>query len=144
MLPESPVVFIPTRAGLFWKTSSAARALGNTSRRSAGSRSLPARPTTTPEPGIYECSHQPEPGLDGSPASADTPRPLAPNFGFVSYDVKDSNAMYVRLRVLDNQCTGGPAYQWDPDAEPSNDSDCESGSDEDLVVRAAELDVFAQ
>jgi extracellular elastinolytic metalloproteinase len=87
--------------------------------------------------------HEPTTAESG-PASADVPRPLAPNLTFQSFDVEDTTATHVQLRVISNQCTGGPAYQGDPDADPANDSDCTSGSDEDMVVRAAELQVFGQ
>jgi extracellular elastinolytic metalloproteinase len=46
--------------------------------------------------------------------------------------------------VLTNQCTGGPAYQGDQDDDPENITDCDEGSDQDLNVRAAELQVFAR
>ena len=72
------------------------------------------------------------------------PRPLAPNLAFQSYDVTDTIATHVRLRVISNQCTGGPACQGDQDADPSNNSDCPTGSEEDNVVRAAELEVFSR
>jgi extracellular elastinolytic metalloproteinase len=81
---------------------------------------------------------------DTGTSSADVPRPLAPNLAFQSYDVTDTNATHVRLRVISNQCTGGPAYQGDQDADPSNNSDCPTGSEEDDVVRAAELEVFSR
>ena len=42
------------------------------------------------------------------------------------------------------QYTGTPIYQGDPDADPANDSDCSRGSDQDEVVRAAELQVFSR
>ena len=89
--------------------------------------------------------------MDGNPAvtdtgtsSADVPRPLAPNLAFQSYEVTDTNATHVRLRVISNQCTGGPAYLGDQDADPTNNSDCPTGSEEDDVVRAAELEVFSK
>jgi hypothetical protein len=48
----------------------------------------------------------------------------------------------VRLRVLANQCTGGPAFQGDQDNDPINVTDCDLGSPQGLNVRAAELQVF--
>ncbi len=98
---------------------------------------------TNPEEGFESVYTSPTTAESG-PASADVPRPLAPNLTFQSFDVEDTTATHVQLRVISNQCTGGPAYQGDPDADPANDSDCTSGSDEDLVVRAAELQVFGQ
>ncbi|MGH3148996.1 MAG: M36 family metallopeptidase, partial [Rubrobacter sp.] len=48
---------------------------------------------------------------DSGPASAGAPRPLAPNLNFDAYDVRDTNATHVQMRVLANQCTGAPVYQ---------------------------------
>ncbi len=76
------------------------------------------------------------------PAPAGRPHPVVPKLQFQSYDVEDPTATHVQLRAISNQCTGGPAYQGDPDA--ANNSDCTSGSDEDRVVRAAELEVFGR
>ncbi len=53
-------------------------------------------------------------------------------------------ATHVKLVVLSNQCTGTPAYQGDQDTDPSNNSDCISGSTRDQEVRAAELQVFSR
>ncbi|MDP9383447.1 MAG: M36 family metallopeptidase [Chloroflexota bacterium] len=69
------------------------------------------------------------------------PRPLAPNMVMKSFDVPDTLATHVQLRVVTNQCTGTPVYQ-EQDADPANDSGCMSGSSQDQHVRAAELQVF--
>ena len=42
-----------------------------------------------------------------------------------SFDVPQTKATHVRLRVLTNQCTGGPAYQGDQDNDPGNSTDCD-------------------
>ena len=57
-------------------------------------------------------------------------------------------ASHVRVRVVTNQCTGGPAYQGDQDDDPGNSTDCDentlAGFDvNDERVRAAELQVFS-
>ena len=78
------------------------------------------------------------------PAAAAEPRPTAPDLQLSNFDVRDTNATHVQLRVISNQCTGGPAYQGDPDADPANNSDCTTGSEQDEVVRAAELQVFSR
>ena len=70
------------------------------------------------------------------------PRPRAPDLIVRSFAVPNTRATHVRLRVLTNQCTGGPVYQGDQDNDPENNSDCPSGSTQDDVVRAAELQVF--
>jgi hypothetical protein len=98
---------------------------------------------TNPDRGFTTVFTSPETS-DTGPASADVPRPVAPNLQFQRYDVRNTTATHVQLRVISNQCTGGPAYQGDPDADPTNNSDCPSGSDEDRVVRAAELEVFGR
>ncbi len=80
-----------------------------------------------------------------SPASAfpaAAPRPVAPNLTLRTFDVPDTTASAVRLVALENQCTGTPAYAGEQDNDPTNDTDCKSGSDADLSVRAAELQVF--
>jgi hypothetical protein len=46
------------------------------------------------------------------------------------------------LVVLDNQCTGGPAYAGEQDADPLNVTDCKAGSDRDDIAHVAELQVF--
>jgi hypothetical protein len=70
------------------------------------------------------------------------PRPRAPELIVRSFDVPATRATHVQLRVLTNQCTGGPAYQGDQDDDPENNSDCITGSTADDAVRAAELQVF--
>jgi hypothetical protein len=63
--------------------------------------------------------------------------------------------------VLDNQCTGNPAFQGDQDADPASGSDCREGSPgggpvpvfgdlpqvlapRDNEVHVAELEVFTR
>jgi hypothetical protein len=79
---------------------------------------------------------------DAFPAVA--PRPLAPNLIARSFNVPQTTATHVRLRVLTNQCTGGPAFQGEQDSDPVNVTDCVAGSAQDQNVRAAELQVFSQ
>jgi len=82
-----------------------------------------------------------------SPADAfpsRVPRPRAPELQMRSFDVPQTRASHVRLRVLTNQCTGTAAYQGDLDDDPLNDADCRTGSTQDDNVRAAELQVFAR
>ena len=61
-----------------------------------------------------------------------------------SFTVPKTNATFVRLRVLTNQCTGAPDYQGDQDDDPLNITDCKAGSTQDDNVRAAELQVFGK
>ena len=79
---------------------------------------------------------------DAFPAIA--PRPRAPNMTIRSFDIPQTKATHVRLRVVNNQCTGGPAYQGDQDDDPLNVTDCDLGSTQGNNVRAAELQVFSQ
>ncbi|HVE97925.1 MAG TPA: M36 family metallopeptidase [Mycobacteriales bacterium] len=101
-----------------------------------------------------------------SPADAfptGRPRPLAPNLQIRTFDVPDTMATHVRLRVLTNQCTGNPIYSGaeNPVGEPLSDPDCVSGftgatlvttdpntpptinNSQAFRVRAAELQVFS-
>jgi extracellular elastinolytic metalloproteinase len=70
------------------------------------------------------------------------PRPRAPELIFGSFDVENSRATHVMLRVVTNQCTGAPDYQGEQDNDPRAISDCIEGSVQDINVRAAELQVF--
>jgi len=86
-----------------------------------------------------------------SPADAfpsGIPRPRAPELIMRSFAVPRTMATHVRLRVLTNQCTGGPAYQGDQDDDPANSTDCDEttlpGFNLNATrVRAAELQVFS-
>ena len=71
------------------------------------------------------------------------PRPLAPNMILRSFSFSPTQATDLRLVVLNNQCTGGPAYQGDQDNDPLNNSDCTTGSSEGQTVDAAEFQVFS-
>jgi uncharacterized repeat protein (TIGR01451 family) len=73
------------------------------------------------------------------------PRPTAPDLILRGFDVPDTNATHVQLRVLTNQCTADSStgFRGDQDNDPLNDSDCVIGSEMDLLVRAAELQVFS-
>ncbi|WP_459973046.1 M36 family metallopeptidase [Nocardioides pyridinolyticus] len=95
---------------------------------------------------IYRSSADAFPGV--------RPRPTAPDLALRPFDVRDVKATHIRIRVRDNQCTGGPLYQ--ADANPSNDPvfsnpDCDSTettpdravlSPPAEMVRIAELQVF--
>ena len=72
------------------------------------------------------------------------PRPLAPDLLLREFDVPDTMATHVRLVALTNQCTGGPAYQGEQDDDPSNVTDCDTGSPQGRNLRAAELQVISQ
>jgi len=84
---------------------------------------------------------------DAFPSGA--PRPRAPELIMRSFDVPQTKATHVRLAVVTNQCTGGPAYQGDQDDDPANSTDCDETTlpgfnVNGTRVRAAELQVFSQ
>ncbi len=71
------------------------------------------------------------------------PRPASPDLLVRGFNVTATNATHVMLKVVSNQCTAtGTGFRGDQDADPLNDSDCVTGSDADLQVRTAELQVF--
>jgi hypothetical protein len=70
------------------------------------------------------------------------PRPRAPELAIRSFDIPKVPASYVRIRVLENQCTGSPAFLGEQDQDPQFTTDCVNGSAQDDIVRAAELQVF--
>jgi extracellular elastinolytic metalloproteinase len=75
----------------------------------------------------------------------DPPRPVAPHLILRRFDVPDFSATHVKLVVKTNQCTGGPGFQGDQDADPTNNPDCDTnvpGNSARNFVRAAELEVF--
>ncbi|HEX2031691.1 MAG TPA: M36 family metallopeptidase [Actinomycetota bacterium] len=79
------------------------------------------------------------------------PRPRAPELILRTFDVPRTLATHLRLRVLENQCTGTPDYQGEQDNDPLNDTDCDEArlaivnilnGNQGNIVRAAELQVF--
>ena len=81
-----------------------------------------------------------------SPANAfpgDAPRPISPIMLLREFDIATTKATHLRLVVKTNQCTGGPEFQGDQDADPINNADCDLNPTADVrFVRAAELQVF--
>ena len=65
--------------------------------------------------------------MDAFPGS--TPRPKAPDLTLRSFALPESKATHVRIKVIDNQCTGGPEYtgEANPVGNPLSDPDCENG-----------------
>jgi hypothetical protein len=70
------------------------------------------------------------------------PRPVSPNLTLRSFAVPATRAAAIRLVVLENQCTGFAGYAGEQDNDPSNPTDCATGSDRGTIVHAAELQVF--
>ncbi len=81
-----------------------------------------------------------------SPADAfpgNSPRPVSPHLLLRTFDIPNTNATHVRFVVKTSQCTGGPHFQGEQDADPLNNTDCPSfGPATTKFVRAAEFQVF--
>jgi hypothetical protein len=76
---------------------------------------------------------------------ADPPRPVAPHLIMRQFNVPDFTATHVRFVVKTSQCTGAPGFQGDQDADPANNSDCDTNvavNNTRNLVRSAELQVF--
>ena len=71
------------------------------------------------------------------------PRPRAPELILRSFDIPDTNATHLRFEVVTNQCTGGPDYAGEQDADPRAGTDCTTNSAQARIVRAAEFQAFA-
>ena len=71
------------------------------------------------------------------------PRPRAPELIVRSFDIPDTNATHLRFEVVTNQCTGGPDYAGEQDADPRAGTDCTTNSAQAGIVRAAELQALA-
>ena len=75
----------------------------------------------------------------------DAPRPVAPTLLLREFTFSPVQATHLRLVVRNSQCTGGPDFQGEQDADPFNATDCnEAGPASTRAVRAAELQVFGQ
>ncbi|HET8953668.1 MAG TPA: M36 family metallopeptidase [Solirubrobacteraceae bacterium] len=70
------------------------------------------------------------------------PRPRVPELIMRSFTIPRTKATHLRLRVVDNQCTGAPDYQGEQDQDPTAVTDCSDGTTQDENVRAAELQAF--
>jgi extracellular elastinolytic metalloproteinase len=86
---------------------------------------------------------------------ADVPRPVAPMLLMREFAFSPVQATHLRLVVRSSQCTGGPAYQGEQDADPLNATDCNavvepsdppiaSSSPATRFVRVAEVQAFSQ
>jgi len=69
------------------------------------------------------------------------PRPTSPTLLLKSFNVPDTRATHVRLVILQNQCTGQPAYAGEQDNDPLNPTDCNTSS-RATIGHVAELQVF--
>jgi hypothetical protein len=74
---------------------------------------------------------------------ADLPRPTAPDLTTRSFRFSPTVATHLMIRVVANQCTGGPLYAGDQDNDPRSTSDCTTGNPTVAqTVRIAELQAF--
>jgi hypothetical protein len=74
---------------------------------------------------------------------ADAPRPVSPMLLLREFTFSPVQATHLQLRVRNSQCTGGPVYQGEQDADPHNLTDCNAaGPETTRYVRAAELQAF--
>jgi hypothetical protein len=71
------------------------------------------------------------------------PRTRAPDLILQSFNIPDVDATHLRLEVVTSQCTGGPDFAGEQDADPRADSDCATASPQAGVVRAAEFQALA-
>jgi extracellular elastinolytic metalloproteinase len=81
-----------------------------------------------------------------SPADAfpaGVPRPTASDLLLRSFRITPTLATHLRIRVLTNQCTGGPAYAGNQHNDPRSNSDCTTGNPAAAQsVRIAEFQAF--
>ena len=76
---------------------------------------------------------------------SDAPRPVTPTLLLREFTFSPIQATHLRLVAKNSQCTGGPDYQGEQDADPVNNTDCnEAGSASTRFVRAAELQAYGQ
>jgi extracellular elastinolytic metalloproteinase len=64
----------------------------------------------------------------GNAFPGDAPRPISPIMLLRDFDIPNTKATHLRLVVKTNQCTGGPEFQGDQDADPINNADCDLNS----------------
>jgi extracellular elastinolytic metalloproteinase len=83
---------------------------------------------------------------DSNAFPGDAPRPNVPQLIMRDFQMPFKvKATHLRLRVLTTQCTGGPAYQGEQDADPSAITDCDtnvSTASTRRFVRVAEIQAF--
>jgi hypothetical protein len=69
-------------------------------------------------------------------------RPIAPQLTLRTFDIHPTVATHLRLVVLTSQCTGGPLYAGEQDADPRANTDCATASANAPVVRISEFQAF--
>jgi extracellular elastinolytic metalloproteinase len=71
-------------------------------------------------------------------------RPTASQLNLRTFHLNPVSATHVRIRVNASQCTGGPSYAGEQDADPATTTDCTAGSPFAQHVRIAEVQVFTR
>lgn len=76
---------------------------------------------------------------------SDAPRPTQPTLLMREFTFSPVQATHLQLVTRNSQCTGGPAFQGEQDADPHNATDCDAaGPETTRFVRAAEVQAFGQ
>jgi hypothetical protein len=74
---------------------------------------------------------------------AGVPRPTAPDLASRSFRIAPTVATHLMIRVVSNQCTGGPEYAGNRHNDPRSTSDCTTGNPTVAqTVRISELQAF--
>ena len=95
----------------------------------------------------YACQRVVNSQWDAFPSTP--PRPVAPDMILRTWESGNGNATHVLFRVIDNQCTGQPAFQGEQDNDPANTStDCRIGTlpplpPRNTQVRTSEVQIFS-
>ncbi|GAA4707890.1 M36 family metallopeptidase [Phytohabitans rumicis] len=71
-------------------------------------------------------------------------RPTAPSLNLRTFRFNPVHATHLRLEVLASQCTGGPLYAGEQDADPAAATDCTTASPFATYVRVAEFQAFTR
>ena len=71
-------------------------------------------------------------------------RAFVPDINLRSFHLPPTLATHLQVRVLTSQCTGGPAYAGEQDADPAAATDCATASPARNEVRIAEFQVFTR
>jgi hypothetical protein len=71
-------------------------------------------------------------------------RPVASQLNLRTFRINPTRATHVRIQVLASQCTGGPRYAGEQDADPAAATDCATASPFATQVRIAELQVYTR
>jgi extracellular elastinolytic metalloproteinase len=77
----------------------------------------------------------------------DPPRPVAPHLILRSFDIPNTKATHLRFVTRTSQCTGGPLFQGEQDADPVAPTDCDSNvpaGNARSFVRTAEFQAFSE